>query len=155
MLNVNFSPHHLAINAQLALRWSARLNPRRMTTNNHHSTFLIYLSRTSVGCRVEDLVELLRCLRYWVVSYTSWNKLEHFIHLLNSCFQGSNDITADLSCFKAITSVMVDPFCIEMVVYEVLEHKYYEIIDNHAITSVIVQLSGQFLFQNPCACSLS
>ena len=45
---------------------------------------------------------------------------------------------ADSSHFEAITDVMADPFCIEMVVLEVLEHKY---CTDHTIISVSVPRS--------------
>ena len=43
--------------------------------------------------------------------------------------QKSDSITADLICSKAIIFTMADLLCVERIVLEVLEHKYYQIID--------------------------
>ena len=74
-------------------------------------------SKPSVDYKIEDLIELDAYDTKWI-SNTGWNKLEHWIRLLNS--QGTNGVTADSSHLKAITSMMADHLHIETVIIKVL-----------------------------------
>ena len=64
------------------------------------------------------------------VGNTGLSELEDWMCLLNSWIhQGAYGITTNSTRFKAITSMMADPFCIHTVVLKVFEHNYCEIID--------------------------
>ena len=77
---------------------------------------------------VEDLVELRKCLygNTEQIDNTGWSKLEHWMRLLDSRY--FKEVITPLA-IRAITSVVVDSFCIVTEVLKVLEHNNCEIGD--------------------------